>query len=48
MAAGEQQRLLEADGIEVVNGRVDLKKYGWKNSLAEALELRKKFEREGI
>lgn len=26
--ADTQQRLLEADGIEVVNGRVDLKKYG--------------------
>ncbi|MBR1391710.1 MAG: methylated-DNA--[Lachnospiraceae bacterium] len=26
--AGEQQKLLEADGIEVVNGRVDLGKYG--------------------
>ena len=26
--AGVQQRLLEADGIEVIDGRVDLKKYG--------------------
>lgn len=25
-----QQRLLEADGTEVIDGRVDLKKYGWK------------------
>lgn len=25
---GAQQKLLEADGIEVVNGKVDLKKYG--------------------
>ena len=25
---GAQQKLLEADGIEVVNGRVDLKRYG--------------------
>ena len=25
---GRQQVLLEADGIEVVNGRVDLEKYG--------------------
>ena len=25
---GAQQRLLEADGIEVINGKVDLKKYG--------------------
>lgn len=27
--AGRQQQLLEADGIEVVNGRVDLGKYGF-------------------
>ena len=26
--AGAQARLLEADGIEVVNGKVDLSKYG--------------------
>ena len=26
--SGAQQRLLEADGIEVVDGRVDLSKYG--------------------
>ena len=24
-----QKKLLEADGIEVINGKVDLKKYGW-------------------
>ena len=29
-----QQRILEADGIEVVNGRVDLKKVGW-NALSQ-------------
>lgn len=29
--AGAQQKLLEADGIEVVDGKVDLEKYGWKN-----------------
>ena len=27
--AGAQSKLLEADGIEVVNGKVDLKKYGF-------------------
>jgi len=27
---GAQQKLLEADGIEVVNGRVDLARYGWR------------------
>lgn len=26
---GAQQRLLEADGIEVINGKVDLKRYGF-------------------
>ena len=25
---GAQAKLLEADGVEVVNGKVDLKKYG--------------------
>ena len=29
--ADEQAKRLEADGIEVINGRVDLRKYGWKN-----------------
>ena len=29
--ADEQAKRLEADGIEVINGRVDLGKYGWKN-----------------
>lgn len=27
---GAQQKLLEADGIEVINGKVDLDKYQWK------------------
>ena len=27
---GAQARLLEAEGVEVVDGRVDLKKYQWK------------------
>ena len=26
--AGKQAELLEADGVEVINGKVDLKKYG--------------------
>lgn len=29
--ADEQAKRLEADGIEVINGRVDLRKYRWKN-----------------
>ena len=28
--AGVQKGLLEAEGIEVIDGKVDLKKYGWK------------------
>ena len=28
--AGEQAKLLEADGIEVTDGRVNLEKYQWK------------------
>ena len=31
--AGAQQRLLEAEGIEVIDGRVDLKKYGIEDEL---------------
>ena len=30
--AGEQAKLLEADGIEVADGRVDLEKYQWVHS----------------
>ena len=30
---GVQEKLLEEDGIEVVNGKVDLEKYGWKKWL---------------
>ena len=26
-----QAKLLEAEGVEVIDGRVDLKKYQWKN-----------------
>ena len=28
--------------------QVDLKKFGWKNTMAEALEFRKMFEEQGI
>ena len=28
--AGAQAKLLEAEGVEVVGGKVDLQKYGWK------------------
>jgi alkylated DNA nucleotide flippase Atl1 len=29
--AGEQAKLLQAEGIEVINGRVDLTRYQWKS-----------------
>ena len=45
---GLQQKLLEDDGVEVSwNGRVwyvDLKTYGWRNTIAEAMAFMKQFE----
>lgn len=39
-----QRRMLEAEGVEVdEEERVNLKEYGWKNTLSEALELREIF-----
>lgn len=32
---GAQAKLLEADGIEVINGKVDLEKYGIKNGMCD-------------
>lgn len=47
-----QRRLLEAEGIEVYwtpdGWQVDLKRYGWKNTVEEALEFREIFEVQGI
>lgn len=47
-----QRRLMEAEGMEVDwtedGWQVDLKKFGWKNTMAEALEFRKMFEEQGI
>ncbi len=44
-----QKLLLEEEGIRVDAGRtVDLKRYGWKNSMEDALELRSFFDRQGI
>lgn len=47
-AHGDLQRiLLEAEGIPVsVDNQVDLKQYGWKNTMEEALELEKIFKNE--
>lgn len=44
-----QNALLLQEGIEVSQeNRVDMKKYGWKSTYGDALELRGIFEREGI
>lgn len=46
-----QKRMLEQEGVVVIwDGRgwkVDLKKYGWKNTLEDAERLRSRFEKEG-
>lgn len=44
-----QRRLLEDEGVKLsADNRVDLKVYGWKNTLEEALHLRELFEQEGV
>lgn len=43
-----QRLLLEQEGVEVRDNRVDLKKYGWKNSMEDALSLAACFEERGI
>lgn len=44
-----QQSLLESEGVEVSQDlRVKLIKYGWKNTMEEALDLRKEFEHLGL
>ena len=46
---GLQRILLEEEGIEVsMDNKVDLKKYGWKNSLEDAEFFRETFRRKGI
>ena len=42
---GQQRMLLEAEGVTVRgDGTVDLKKYGWHNTMEEALELKEIFD----
>ena len=44
-----QRLLLEGEGVEVsVDNKVDLKKYGWKNTLEEAEVFRETFRKLGI
>lgn len=46
---GLQAALLREEGVEVLEGkRVDLKKYGWKNTMEEAVRLKEWFEELGI
>ena len=46
---GLQRRLLEAEGVVFEeDGHVDLKKYGWRTVMEDALCFRKQFERLGI
>ena len=43
------RRPLEEEGVEVsVDNKVDLKKYGWKNTLEEAEVFRETFRKLGI
>ena len=42
---GQQQLLLEQEGIVVTDGRVDLKKYGWRVTLEQAEQLAASFQR---
>lgn len=47
-----QARLLQMEGVEVERTRegwkVELKTYGWRNTLEEAQQLRLQFQKEGI
>ena len=43
-----QKWLLEGEGVEVKDGKVDLKKYGWHNTMEEAMALKECFDRLGI
>ena len=44
-----RQMLLEEEEVLVsAEGRVDMKRDGWKNTLEDALRLKEMFEREGI
>lgn len=44
-----QKRLLEEEGVQVsTDSTVDMKFYGWKNTLEDALRLKEEFESRGI
>ena len=44
-----QRMLLESEGVRVSEDmRVDMQRFGWKNTLEEALQFRQMFEEQGI
>ena len=44
-----QKIMLEAEGVEVqAENRVDMKRFGWKNTYEDAIWLRERFEEMGI
>ena len=43
-----QKIMLEAEGVEVQENRVDLKRFGWHNTMEDAVRLRERFEERGI
>ncbi|MBT9779745.1 cysteine methyltransferase [Clostridium sp. MCC353] len=43
-----QKIMLEAEGVEVRDNRVDLKRFGWHNTMEDALRMRGSFEEMGI
>ncbi len=45
---GLQQMLLESEAVEVNHGQVDLKRFQWRNSWEDALDLAKYFEERAI
>lgn len=45
----QQKRMLEAEGVEVqAENRVDLKRFGWRNTMEDAVGLGERFEELGI
>ena len=47
--SGQQCLMLEKEGVEVKDGRqVNMKKYGWQNTMEDALLFRRLFEEEQI
>lgn len=45
---GLQEKMLKSEGVEVRENRVDLTRYGWHNTMEDALELKALFAELGI